>query len=316
MRSGEGGREVKAIDLFAGLGGFTEGATMAGVEVVWAANHWESAVQYHSHNHQDVVHSCQDLHQANWAEVPGHDLLLASPACQGHTPARGKERPHHDATRSTAWAVVSCLEFHKPSFAIVENVPKFMDWKLYPAWRMAVECLGYSISPHIVDSADFGVPQHRTRVFIVLSRSKHPVTLDLPKREHVPIAPSIDWHGFDWSPVADHCQSTRARAARGTRECGKRFVMPYYGSGSGETGRSLDRPLGTVTTRDRWALVDGDRMRMLQPPEYRAAMGFRDTYILPAKRSLAIHLLGNAVCPPVAQAIISAVNNQQNERKL
>lgn len=35
--------KLKAIDLFAGAGGFTEGADLAGVSVVWAANHWDLA---------------------------------------------------------------------------------------------------------------------------------------------------------------------------------------------------------------------------------------------------------------------------------
>ena len=35
---------MKAIDLFAGAGGFSTGAAMAGVQVVWAANHWPAAV--------------------------------------------------------------------------------------------------------------------------------------------------------------------------------------------------------------------------------------------------------------------------------
>ena len=83
--------------------------------------------------------------------------------------------------------------------------------------------------------------------------------------------------------------------------------MPFYGSGSGETGRSLDRPLGTVTTRDRWAVVDGDRMRMMQPPEYAAAMGFGAGVRLPPTRAEAIHLLGNAVCPPVPEALVRAI---------
>lgn len=100
---------MEAIDLFAGAG-FTEGAKGAGVKVVWAANHWPLAVQYHSTNHPEVVHVCQDLHQADWRQVPRHDGCLASPACQGQSKARGKERPHHDALRSTAWAVVSCLD--------------------------------------------------------------------------------------------------------------------------------------------------------------------------------------------------------------
>jgi DNA (cytosine-5)-methyltransferase 1 len=83
--------------------------------------------------------------------------------------------------------------------------------------------------------------------------------------------------------------------------------MPYYGSGSGLTGRSLSRPLGTVTTLDRWAILDGDRMRMLQPSELRRAMGFPATTQLPPDRRTAIKLLGNAVCPPVAEAIARAL---------
>src|ERR1700722_5605326 len=111
---------VTAVDLFAGAGGFTEGARQAGVNVLWAANHWPLAVQYHSLNHEGSEHVCQDLHQADWRKVPGHDLLLASPCCQGHSPARGKDRPHHDVQRSTAWAVVSCAEYHRPKAVIVE----------------------------------------------------------------------------------------------------------------------------------------------------------------------------------------------------
>lgn len=39
--------------------------------------------------------------------------------------------------------------------------------------------------------------------------------------------------------------------------------------------------------------------------EYRRAMGFLDSYILPSTRAESIHMLGNAVCPPVATAIIN-----------
>ena len=64
---------VRAIDLFAGAGGFSTGAHMAGVEVVWAANHWPAAVDVHAANHPETEHSCQDLHQADWTKVPAHD---------------------------------------------------------------------------------------------------------------------------------------------------------------------------------------------------------------------------------------------------
>ena len=183
---------MTAIDLFAGAGGFSTGATMAGVKILWAANHWQAAVQVHAENHPDTVHVCQDLHQADWSMVPAHDILLASPACQGHSSARGKDLPRHDAARSTAWAVVSAAEYHKPPVVLVENVLEYTKWILYPAWRIAMEALGYSISPHIVDAADHGVPQNRRRLFIVCTLSKQPLLMMLPTVSHVPAARIID----------------------------------------------------------------------------------------------------------------------------
>lgn len=298
---------MRAIDLFAGLGGFSEGAEQAGCRVVWAGNHWRAAVDVHAANHPHTDHACQDLHQADWTQVPAHDLLLASPACQGHSRARGKDRPHHDATRSTAWAVVSALECHRTPFALVENVPEFTRWALFPAWCAALQALGYAISPHLVDAADHGVPQHRERVLIVLSRSKHPMQLDMQKRPHVSAASFIDFGAGRWSAIDKPGRSpaTLARVDNGRRQHGDRFLTAYYGNEKG--GRSLQRPIGTITTRDRWAVIDGDRMRMVIAQEARAAMGFRASYLLPDRQKDAMHMLGNAVPPPVPRDAIHAL---------
>lgn len=300
---------MEAIDLFAGAGGFSEGARMAGVHVKWAANHWRLAVDFHGQNHPETAHSCQDLQQANWREVPGHDVMLASPACQGHSPARGKEQPHHDALRSTAWAVVACAEYHRSRVVLVENVPEFRRWLLYPAWCDAMQRLGYAVAPHIVDSADHGVPQHRERLFLVCTQSKHPLHLNLPKRAHRPIGDVIEWDAHQWRQIDRPGRSAKTlqRVAAGRAEFGARFVAPYYSSGSGLTGRSIHRPIGTITTRDRWAVVDGDRMRMLQVPEAKAAMGFPARYALPGTHREALFMLGNAVCPPVAADLLAAI---------
>lgn len=298
---------MKAIDLFAGLGGFSTGAAMAGCDVVWAANHWPAAVEVHANNHPDTAHACQDLQQADWTQVPAHDLLLASPACQGHSRARGKERPHHDAQRATAWAVVSAAECHRPAVVLVENVPEFADWLLYPAWCSAMVALGYALAPMVVDSADHGVPQHRRRLFIVATRSKYPIDLVLPKREHVGAGQIIDFDAGTWSEVdrLGRSPATLARVAEGRRRCGDRFLTAYYGNERG--GRPLSRPVGTITTRDRWAIVDGERMRMLTVAECRRAMGFPDSYKLPARQKDAMHMLGNAVVPVVARDLINAI---------
>lgn len=300
---------MRAIDLFAGAGGFSTGAAMAGLDVVWAANHWPVAVDCHSANHPGTQHACQDLHQADWSMVPAHDILLASPCCQGHSKARGKaaNNPQHDASRSTAWAVVSAAEYHRPDVVVVENVPEFTAWALYPAWQMAMQALGYTMAPHIVDAADHGVAQHRTRLFIVCTKSRRPLMLDLPQGGHIGSASVIDFNAGKWSRIDKPGRSlaTLGRVANGRAAHGDRFVTCYYGSEKG--GRSLSRPLGAITTRDRWAVINGNHMRMLTVDECRKAMGFPDGYKLPAQHKQAIHLLGNAVVPIVARDILNAI---------
>lgn len=296
---------LKVVDLFAGAGGFSTGAALAGANVLWAGNHWPLAVQYHTANHPGAAHVCQDLHQANWAQVPGMDLLLASPACQGHSRARGRsgrETPEQDASRSTAWAVVSCAEYHRPKTVIVENVAEFLTWALYPAWKTAMQALGYTLTENVLNSADFGVPQSRVRLFIV-ARLDRELTITNPMLPHVPASSIIDWDAGNWSRIrkAGRSDATLAQVIEGRKRFGDRFLVAYYGREKG--GRDLAKPLGTVTTRERFALVDRDRMRMLTADEIRQAMGFPTGYILPESKKAAVHLLGNAVVPEVAKHI-------------
>lgn len=295
--------------MFAGAGGFSQGAKLAGVNVVWAANHWQLAVDTHNRNHPETVHSCQDLQQADWRNVPKHQILLAAPACQGHSLARGKEKPHHDALRSTAWAIVACSEYHRSNVVIVENVPEFRNWILYPAWCEAMHRLGYAVAPHLIDAADHGVPQHRERLFLVCTLSEHPLHLDLPRREHSPISNVIQWDAHKWSAInkPGRSEKTLRRIWSGRSAFGDRFVAPYYSSGSGLTGRSINRPIGTITTKDRWAIINGDKMRMMQIPEAKVAMGFSEDYVLPSSHKEALFMLGNAVTPPVAADILTAL---------
>ena len=311
---------IHMIDLFSGAGGATEGATQVrkpGVRVVWAGNHWRLAVEIHSRNHPETLHSCQDLHQADWREIPSHTLNWSSPSCTGHSQAasavgkgqRGKA-PMHDALRSTAWATVSCLEVHRPPIAIIENVTEFQKWILYPAWEQAMEALGYTLHVNLFDAAEFGVPQSRKRIFITAVRAKKPLVLESPKLEPVPFSECVDHSVDTWAPVSGKPPAVKGRVAKGRRSFPRgMFVTQHV---TGHPGRSLDRPLATVTTKHQLALVRegrrGDEMRMLTVDELRCAMGFPDDYWLPKDRVCdSVKLLGNAVCPPVARELVRQV---------
>ena len=292
---------VRAVDLFAGAGGWSCGAESAGVRVVAGANHWPRAVETFRAAHPGAVARCQDVTIMDPRDLPAFDLLLASPACQGHSRARGTDQPHHDAQRATAWAVVQVAEVCRPRWLAVENVPEFARWTLYRHWRAALSTLGYRITERVLDAAEHGVPQERRRLFVVGSLERLP-SLSSAGLEPVPASTFVDFERGSWSPVAGHVPRTLERVAAAQREHGPRVLVPYYGSARG--GRPLSRPVGTITTRDRYAVIDGDRMRMLDVSELRAAMGFPPSYPLTGTREEQVHQLGNAVVPAVAAHVV------------
>lgn len=301
-----GSTPVRAVDLFAGWGGFTTGASAAGVQVVYAANHWPLAVEVHAANHPETVHACQDLRQADWTTLPAYDLLMASPACQGHSQAsQPKRRTYHDAMRATAWAVVDCADVTEPRALVVENVLDFTRWRLYPEWRSALERIGYTLTEHRVIAADHDVPQLRERLFIVGLRGKrHALPLRMSPRPA--FGPCVEWHAGSWRPIASASSDAQARMQRAKANHGPRCLSQHV---SNHPGVSLREPIRTITTKDQWCVVDGDRYRPLTLREYARAMGFPESYTWPAELSRVdvVRGIGNAVCPPVARDVVRAV---------
>lgn len=300
---------MKAIDLFAGWGGFTEGAEQAGVSVVWAANHWKRAVEAHAMNHPNVQHVCQDLCQADWTSLPAYDLLLASPACQGHsTASQPKRRVYHDAMRATAWAVVACAEATRPKSLIVENVTAFGDWKLFTHWYGALEALGYHLSVSIRMATWHGVPQRRERL-IITGSLRRPIPLPSPTEapDEPAFGPCIEWSKGDWRPIKE-CRSegAKARILRARARCGQQCLVQHV---TGHPGVPLWEPIRTITTKDQWVVVDGSRYRPLTIREYARAQSFPDHYSWPDEipRAETIKGLGNAIPPRMACDLVAAV---------
>lgn len=297
---------MQVVDLFAGAGGFSEGARQAGCELVWAANHWQDAVDIHQLNHSKAIHACQDLKQADFTKLPSYDVLLASPSCQGHSRARGVDKPHHDESRSTAWSVVSCVEATRPKAFVVENVQEFTEWILFSSWKQCLEKLGYTVTINTLNAQDFGVPQSRLRVFVTGVLSRKPFCVSVPNPFAPPVSFSSIMENFSatkgWSSVLTKAQSTVKQWKQGRKVHGDKFLIAYYGNE--RQGRSIHKPLGTVTTKERFCLVHKDQMRLLTLNEYRKAMGFPEHYQLPASKAKAVHMLGNAVCPPVACEVL------------
>ncbi|MFI6496845.1 DNA cytosine methyltransferase [Nonomuraea typhae] len=90
------------------------------------------------------------------------------------------------------------------------------------------------------------------------------------------------------------------------------LLVPYYGKGN---ARPVSEPIGTLSTRDRYAVVHGlddidlddVLFRMLEPHEIGRAMAFADGYTVLGNKRERVRQYGNAVTPPVAEVIVSAL---------
>lgn len=311
-------KKVNAIDLFAGVGGSTCGAKAAGARVVAAVDAWGLAcTSYRDNNPNTEVYSslCEAVDPGGLEKRFGKiDLILASPECTSHTCAKGAAE-RSESSRGTAFQVIRFAEALAPRWIVVENVIHMRAWSRYQELIDALESLDYRCVPRVLNSADFGVPQSRRRLFIVCERGEKPPDILSPvDAKHVPVREIIDTNGtYRYTPLRAERRAvpTLERADRAIANVGSRnpFLIVYYGSDGSGGWQPVSSPLRTITTLDRFAYVrrrDGvHEMRMLQVPELKLAMGFPKEYILDrGTRRDRIKLLGNAVCPPVMEHVV------------
>lgn len=307
--------------MFCGVGGSSLGATMAGAKLVAGIDMWKLARDTYTDNFRGVKFFRRKLEYLSPREVKrktGHiDLLLASPECTNHSCAKGAcERS--EESRKTAFQVTRFASVLKPRWVVVENVVHMKSWELYEKWLAKLRALGYKVRAQTLNAADFGVPQSRKRLFITCDHDRTPPEITPPAyakpRTAREVVSGDGTYVYSILRAERRAPNTLARADRAIAKLGqdKPFLLVYYGSDAAGGWQSLDVPLRTITTLDRFAYVHrnghGHEMRMLQIPELRRAMGFPDSYKLECgTRRERIKLLGNAVCPPVMQAVVQAL---------
>lgn len=184
-------------DEFAGVGGSSLGASrVPGVEVVFAANHWDKAIETHQVNFPNAEHECCDVQQLDLDKVPRVDIFWASPACPPWTDARGKKRDFDQQTvqqgvlfgetptdpsvkraRALMEEVVRYLRAKnrqgKPVLVgVVENVIQCRLWADWDRWIREIEIEGYTTrviafnSMHAHAPRSARAPQSRDRLYV------------------------------------------------------------------------------------------------------------------------------------------------------
>src|SRR5439155_15135633 len=195
-------------------------------------------------------------------------LLIASPECTSHSCAKGDGK-RYESSRETAMQVVRFAKALRPRWIVVENVIQMRRWRRYQEWLGALKGLGYKTSAIVLDSADFGVPLSRKRLFILCDRMVEPPRRVAPsrRRKKQTAGDVIDKNGayrssLLWTGKRAEATLTRARRAIAKLGAGHPFLLVYYGSDGAGGWQRLNVPLRTVTTLDRFAYVRRNGARL------------------------------------------------------
>lgn len=156
---------ITTTDLFAGAGLMSEGFRQAGFKSIFAAEADQRAVSSFNRNIEDVA-KVWDVEKV--AENVFSDVIVAGPPCQGFS-TLGK-RDSNDERNQLSLSVLKWMDAIHPKVVVIENVPQFIESKHWRKIQAHAKKSGYEVCSWILNSADFGAPQKRVRVFCVLSR--------------------------------------------------------------------------------------------------------------------------------------------------
>ena len=174
-------------ELFAGVGGFRIGLSRSGWKTVFS-NQWEPgtkaqhASDCYIHNFGEDGHSNEDIATLVFdspkglrTSVPKTDLLVGGFPCQDYSVAKSlnSSRGLEGKKGVLWWSIRDIVEANRPKFIFLENVdrllksPSSQRGRDFAIMLRTLGELGYLIEWRVVNSAEYGLPQRRIRIFIV-----------------------------------------------------------------------------------------------------------------------------------------------------
>jgi len=163
-------RTLKAIDLFAGIGGIRRGfknVFKSEIEFVFSSEIDKNAQKTYYLNYKEVPHG--DITTIDESDIPKHDIILAGFPCQAFSVA-GHRKGFEDTRGTLFFDVVRIAKYHKPKIIFLENVKGFVGHdkgRTFEVVKKTLEDMGYKLFHKVLNTKDFNVPQNRERIYII-----------------------------------------------------------------------------------------------------------------------------------------------------
>ena len=231
--------EFLGVELFAGAGGMSLGASMAGIDVRLAIEKDPHAAATYAHNHHDTQLIVGDIVQVEKIDVSKRgktSILFGGPPCQGFSTSNQRTRTIQNPLNWLFKEFFRVVRLWKPDWVVLENVRGIIETEgglFRDAIIEGLEESGYTCSSGVLCAADYGVPQVRSRFFFISSR--HGISLKIPRpdlcepptvREAIGDLPKLsNGASVDFLPYPRGALSDYARTLRnGQLECGNHLV--------------------------------------------------------------------------------------------
>jgi DNA (cytosine-5)-methyltransferase 1 len=189
------GKNLRTIDLFAGIGGIRIGFENAGFETVFANDFDKYCKETYDLNFNNKKLLLKDINEIKSEDLPEFDVLLAGFPCQPFSIA-GMRKGFEDEGRGNMFFVIKrILKDRRPRAFLLENVKNLKNHdkgNTYKVIEKNLKELGYYLKTEVLNSAEYGnVPQNRERIYIAgflkkedYNRFKFPNKVKLTKNIH------------------------------------------------------------------------------------------------------------------------------------
>ncbi len=206
---------MNTIDLFSGPGGLSIGLKRSGYRILANVELNRDAMDTYASHDSDGTHYNVDVREVSFERFRGvADIVVGGPPCQPFS--IGGLRKAQADKRDMIPEFIRCLKESQPSAFIMENVPGLIQKRTRPYFDWALSQLsacGFRLNWAVLNSADYGIPQKRKRLFVLGSRNmqlRFPTTTHGPGTENKYLS-AVDAIGVEPIGEAPNCPVKFAR---------------------------------------------------------------------------------------------------------
>lgn len=155
--------------LFAGIGGIDLAFSQAGFNVVWANEIDEDACETYRYNFPNTNLISGDIRNTDFSAYSNIDILVAGFPCQPFSIC-GNQKGFNDKRANLFFEIMNVIDQKNPSIIFFENVANLVEHdkgRTFSIIHNELVSRGYYIRYTVADACDYGIPQHRTRIYIL-----------------------------------------------------------------------------------------------------------------------------------------------------